>query len=68
MKSPEGISSAGEAVMMAVIRARAIERMITESGTHLFVWRANATEQIEAALKDFGFEVVQIKKARKPRA
>lgn len=40
----------GECVIDAVVRAGAVESaIVTDKGT-LFVWRANAPEQIEAAL------------------
>jgi transcriptional/translational regulatory protein YebC/TACO1 len=51
----------GSAVIDAVIRAAAIDRVIEmpESDACIIVWRANAAEQIEAALAEAGYEVVK---------
>lgn len=40
----------GNEIIQAVIRADAIERAIHEGDATIFVWKANAAEQIEAAL------------------
>ncbi len=50
----------GQAVIDAVIRSGAIERMIEEGDSKIFVWKANAVEQIEAALVEARLEVTRI--------
>lgn len=51
----------GQIVISAVIKANALESaMLTENGAFLFVWSANADEQIEAALADMGFELKEL--------
>ncbi len=47
----------GQAVIDAVIRSGAIERMIEEDDSKIFVWKANAVEQIEAALAEAGLKI-----------
>lgn len=50
----------GEIIIAAVIRAAAIERAEhpTQDST-IFVWAANAEEQIEAALNEAGYTLCQ---------
>lgn len=48
----------GQAVIDAVICSGAIENMIVEGDSKIFVWRANAIEQIEAALAEAGLKIV----------
>lgn len=52
--------STGEIIIQAVIRAAAIERAEhpTPEST-IFVWTANAAEQIEAALAEAGYALCQ---------
>jgi len=46
----------GEIIIAAVIRAAAIENAVpTGDGGWVFVWSANASEQIEAALNEAGY-------------
>jgi hypothetical protein len=46
----------GEIIIAAVIRAAAIENAVpTGDGGWVFVWAANASEQIEAALNESGY-------------
>jgi len=46
----------GEIIIAAVIRAAAIENAVPhEDGGWIFVWSANAAEQIEAALHEAGY-------------
>lgn len=71
MKAEEEMpSTAGDAVIWAVIRASAHDPalLITKDGTEieeedmestLHVWKANAAEQIEAALDEIGWKVVR---------
>lgn len=51
----------GQAIINAVIRAGALESAIHEGDATLFIWSANAAEQIEAALAEAGFEITPIK-------
>lgn len=45
--------SIGHAIIDAVIRADAVESArVPENGSVVFVWKANAAEQIEAALRE----------------
>lgn len=51
----------GEIIIDAVIRAAALEKAeITDTGC-IFVWSANAAEQIESALAEAGFKLVKTK-------
>lgn len=50
----------GEAVIMAVILARAIDRAIPHEGGFTFVWTANAPEQVEAALAELGYRLAPL--------
>lgn len=64
-------SSPGVVVIEAICRAAALERAEhqTEDAT-IFIWRANAEEQIEAALREAGYELrslAQIEQARLDR-
>lgn len=46
----------GEVIIQAVIRAAAIENAVPhKDGGWIFVWSANAAEQIEAALHEAGY-------------
>jgi hypothetical protein len=55
MKNP------GNIVIDSVIRAVAIERVENvEDHSCIIIWRANAAEQIEAALAEFGHKLVPI--------
>lgn len=56
-KPPE---TAGEIIVSAVIRAAALDYAIQEGDATIFVWRANAYEQIEAALQEAGCKLVPI--------
>lgn len=47
----------GEIIIDAVIRASAIETAVKAEGATIFVWSANAAEQIEAALQESGYEL-----------
>lgn len=49
----------GGAIIAAIVKAAAIERIEPEGDTSVVVWKANASEQIEAALLEFGFRVVE---------
>lgn len=70
MSEDEKPKTAGDAVIWAVCRAVAIERtaVFLHDGTEvpekdmsaqMFIWNANAAEQIEAALAEIGWEVVR---------
>lgn len=52
--------TAGQIIIDAIIRSAAIEyaQHPTPDST-IFVWRANAAEQIEAALSEAGYKLVQ---------
>lgn len=50
----------GQIIIDAVIRAAAIESAIkADNGGIVFVWSANAAEQIEAALAEAGYELTR---------
>ena len=50
----------GETIIQAVIRAAAIESAIpNEENGMIFVWSANAPEQIEAAISELGVTLIQ---------
>lgn len=50
----------GHTIIDAVIRTAAIEKAVPHSdGGFIFVWAANAAEQIEAALAEAGLELVR---------
>lgn len=49
----------GEIIINAIIKADAIQQAIpAEGGGTIFVWSANAEEQIEAALNEMGYELI----------
>lgn len=56
-KPPE---TTGEIIVSAVIRAAALDYAIQEGESFIFVWRANAYEQIEAALQEAGYKLVPV--------
>lgn len=59
--------SKGEIIIDAVVRAAAINRVIVGiDGTTTFVWEANSPEQIEAAIRESGYELTKIKQEEKP--
>ena len=47
----------GQAVIDAVIRSGAIEHVIEEGDSKIFVWKGNAVEQLEAALAEAGLRI-----------
>lgn len=51
--------SPGEIVIDAVIRAAAVESAICVGDSTIFVWSANAPEQVEAALAEAGYRLVR---------
>lgn len=52
-------TTAGHAIVQAVIRAGAVEQAIVEENGTVFVWAANADEQIEAALDEAGWKIIR---------
>lgn len=52
--------SHGNVVIDAVIRAGAIDRVEQAGGSCVIIWQANAAEQIEAALSEFGFRLIPV--------
>jgi hypothetical protein len=51
----------GDIIINAVIRAAAIDRAEpAPNGAWIFVWSANAAEQIEAALREAGHQLMPI--------
>lgn len=50
----------GDIIIDAVIRASAIESAIIEDNGTIFVWSANASEQIEAALLEAGYRLTPV--------
>lgn len=52
--------SHGNAVIDAVIRAGAIDTVEKAGNACVIVWKANAAEQIEAALSEFGYRLVPV--------
>lgn len=59
----------GDAIIQVVIRAAAIEKVIpNEEGGMIFVWAANAAEQIEAAMRESGISLVPNNEVEKLRA
>lgn len=58
---PEPETTDGDIVISAVIRARAIDEVeFTEDGDIIFIWAANAPEQIEAALAEQGYRLTKL--------
>lgn len=59
----------GETIIQAVIRAAAIESAIPnkENGM-IFVWSANAAEQVEAAISELGVTLIQNDELKNLRA
>jgi hypothetical protein len=53
MKTP------GEIIINAVIRAAAIDKAIVEENGTIYIWAANAPEQIEAAIVEAGWLLVK---------
>jgi len=49
------MKTAGEIIIDAVIRSAAIERAVLVEDATIFVWSANAAEQIEAAIREAGY-------------
>jgi len=49
--------STGEIIINAIIRAAAVESAVVTEGGIVFVWAANAAEQIEAAITEAGYEL-----------
>jgi hypothetical protein len=50
----------GEIVINAIIRAGAITDVVRiPSGERIFIWSANASEQIEAAINEAGYTIVK---------
>lgn len=55
----------GEIIIDAVIRAAAIESATPAgNGGWIFMWAANAPEQIEAALAELGYTIESITKTK----
>jgi hypothetical protein len=50
----------GEVIISAVIRARGIYDSIKTDEGNMFIWSANAEEQIEAALEELGYKLIPI--------
>lgn len=51
----------GEVIIDAVVKAAAIENaLLLEDDSIVFRWKANAAEQIEAALFNSGFKITRI--------
>jgi hypothetical protein len=48
----------GDIIINAVVRAGAIDRAIMTGESTIFVWSTNAAEQIEAALREAGYELL----------
>ena len=48
----------GEIIVDVVIRAAALEGAVLVDDATIFVWSANAPEQIEAALAEAGYRLV----------
>lgn len=50
----------GEVIIDAVIRAAAIDKVVEvpEADACIIVWKANAAEQIEGALREFGYKLI----------
>lgn len=52
------MTSPGEILVDVVIRAAALEGAVLAGDATIFVWSANAPEQIEAALAEAGYRLV----------
>lgn len=52
--------SPGEIIVDVVIRAAALEGAVLEGDATIFVWSANAPEQIEAALAEAGYRLTAV--------
>lgn len=52
----------GDAIIEAFIKVGAIRDVeVLEEGT-IFIWEANASEQLEAAMRDFGYKITKVRK------
>ena len=51
----------GDIIVNAVIRASALAGVEIDDDGVIFIWEANAPEQIEAALAEAGWELVRIR-------
>jgi len=52
--------SEGDAVILAVSMANAISEVELHEDAVVFIWQANAAEQIEAALAELGYRLQKI--------
>lgn len=52
--------SPGEIIVDVVIRVAALEGAVLEGDATIFVWSANAPEQIEAALAEAGYRLTAV--------
>lgn len=52
----------GDIIVNAVIRASALAGVEIDDDGVIFIWEANAPEQIEAALAEAGWELVRIRR------
>jgi hypothetical protein len=58
---PKDGDTEGDILINAVNMARAIDEVIfTDEGDIIFIWAANAPEQIEAALAEQGYRLTKI--------
>lgn len=57
-----GRNDPGESVVNAIIRSSAIDcvKFVKETNSIIVLWKANAAEQIEAALNEAGWEIVSL--------
>lgn len=53
-------TSPGSAIILAVIRAKAIRGAIVNEDGCIIVWTANSPEQLEAAIEEFGYKLIPI--------
>lgn len=59
---PDVPTSGGSAVISACAFVGAIERCICSEDRQIFIWNANAPEQIEAHLSKMGWEIKRNRK------
>lgn len=53
------VPNTGDIIIQSIIRASALESVLTIDEGYLFIWSANAAEQIEAALNEAGYKLIK---------
>ena len=60
-EQPNTTPSHGNVIINAIIESKALDRAIVEPNGTVFIWSANAAEQIEAALLSAGYKLEEIR-------